>query len=96
MVASGGCVRKVVGWFFRVTFELVGIVHRLCGKLMDAKRRTSNGQKVSRAGNSAKAFLPWDEPRMIVATKYCERCNRWFCQTHFGDPDWHSCTEEEQ
>src|SRR5229473_3844727 len=27
---------------------------------------------------------------MIVATKYCERCNRWFCQTHFGDPDWHS------
>ena len=25
---------------------------------------------------------------MIVATKYCERCNRWFCQTHFGDPDW--------
>ena len=27
---------------------------------------------------------------MIVATKYCERCNRWFCQTYFGDPDWHS------
>ncbi len=27
---------------------------------------------------------------MIVATKYCERCNRWFCQTHFGDPDCHS------
>jgi hypothetical protein len=22
----------------------------------------------------------WDEPRMTVATKYCERCNRWFCQ----------------
>jgi len=27
---------------------------------------------------------------MIVATKYCKRCNRWFCLTHFGDPDWHS------
>jgi hypothetical protein len=22
---------------------------------------------------------------MIVATKYCERYHRWFCQTHFGD-----------
>jgi hypothetical protein len=21
---------------------------------------------------------PWDEPCMIVAKKYCERCNRWF------------------
>ena len=38
----------------------------------------------------------WDEPCMIPATKYCERCNRWFCQAHFGDPDWHSCAEEKK
>jgi hypothetical protein len=37
---------------------------------------------------------PWDEPCLIPATKYCERCNRWFCQAHFGDVDWHSCAEE--
>jgi len=33
---------------------------------------------------------------MILATQYCEQCTRWFCQAHFGDPDWHSCIEEEQ
>jgi len=33
---------------------------------------------------------------MMLAIEYCERCNRWFCQTHYGDPDWHSCIEEEQ
>ena len=36
----------------------------------------------------------WDKPCMIPATKYCERCNRWFCQAHFGDPNWHSRAEE--
>jgi len=39
---------------------------------------------------------PWDEPCMMLAIEYCERCSRWFCQTHYGDPDWHSCIEEEQ
>jgi hypothetical protein len=38
----------------------------------------------------------WHEPWMISATKYCERCNRWFCQAHFGDPNWHSCAEEKK
>jgi hypothetical protein len=38
---------------------------------------------------------PWDEPCMIAATKYCDRCNRWFCQAHFGDPVWHYCREGE-
>jgi len=38
----------------------------------------------------------WDEPCMIPATQYCEQCSRWFCPAHFGDPDWHSCIEEEQ
>ncbi len=29
-------------------------------------------------------------------TVFCpgELCNRWFCQAHFGDPNWHSCAEE--
>lgn len=38
---------------------------------------------------------PWDEPCMMTATKYCDRCNRWFCQVHFGDPVWHYCRNEE-
>jgi len=33
---------------------------------------------------------------MIIATKYCERFDRWICQTHFGDLEWHSRIEEEQ
>jgi hypothetical protein len=36
----------------------------------------------------------WDKPCMIPASKYCELCNRWFCQAHFGDPNWHSRAEE--
>jgi hypothetical protein len=48
-------------------------------------------KKVGRAAYSA-----WDEPCMIVATKYCERRSPWFCLTHFAVPDWHSCTAEEQ
>jgi hypothetical protein len=31
---------------------------------------------------------------MIPATQYCQQRSRWFCQAHFGDPDWHSCIEE--
>jgi putative FmdB family regulatory protein len=59
-------------------------------------RETPGKEKSKPGGVFCQGVSPWDEPCMIVATKYCERCNRWFCQTHFGDPDWHSCTEEEQ
>jgi hypothetical protein len=40
------------------------------------------------------AVSPWDEPCLTPATKHCEQCNRWFCQAHFGDPNWHSCAED--
>jgi hypothetical protein len=59
-------------------------------------RETPGKGKSTPSGVFCQGISPWDEPCMIVATKYCERCNRWFCQTHFGDPDWHSCTEEER
>src|SRR5467141_400742 len=53
-------------------------------------RETPGKEKNKPGGVFCLGVSPWGEPRMIVATKYCERCNRWFCQTHFGDPDWHS------
>ena len=59
-------------------------------------RETPGKEKSKPGGAFCQAVSPWDEPCMIVATKYCEQCNRWFCQTHFGDSDWHSCTEGEQ
>ena len=59
-------------------------------------RETPGKEKSKPGGAFCQGVSPWDEPCMIVATKYCARCNRWFCQAHFGDPDWHSCTEEEQ
>jgi hypothetical protein len=59
--------------------------------------RETAGKEKSRPGRVfCQAVSRWDEPCMIVASKYCERCNRWFFQTHFGDPDWHSSREEEQ
>ena len=58
--------------------------------------REASGKEESEPGAVfCQAVSPGDEPCMIVAGKHCERCNRWFCQAHFGDPDWHSCTEEE-
>jgi len=59
-------------------------------------RETPGKEKSKPGGVFCQGVSPRDEPCMIVATKYCERCNRWFCQIHFGDPDWHSCTAEEQ
>ena len=47
-------------------------------------------------GEFCQGVSPWDEPCTMLAIEYCERCSRWFCQTHYGDPDWHSCIEEEQ
>jgi hypothetical protein len=59
-------------------------------------RETPAKEKSKPGGVFCQGVSPWDEPCMIVATKHCERCSRWFCETHFRDPDWHSCTEEEQ
>src|SRR5713101_4112449 len=32
---------------------------------------------------------PWDEPCLVPATRRCELCGGWFCESHFSDRDWH-------
>jgi hypothetical protein len=63
---------------------------------ISARPETPGKEKSKPGGIFCQGVSTWDEPCMIVATKYCERCSRWFCQAHFSDPDWHSCAEEEQ
>ena len=36
----------------------------------------------------------WDEPCDLVGSRFCERCDRWFCEAHFGDTDWHTCAPQ--
>ena len=66
------------------------------GDHISVRQGTPGKEKSKPGGVFCQGVSPWDEPFLIVATKYCERCNRWFCQAHFSDPDRHSCTEEEQ
>jgi DNA-binding NarL/FixJ family response regulator len=56
--------------------------------IVDFRMPGANGIK---AGSELSASMP-----SIPMVMYTLHKTRWFCQTHFGDPDWHSRTEEEQ
>jgi hypothetical protein len=43
---------------------------------------------------TCKGVSHWDEPCDLPATRQCPECGVWFCETHFGDPEWHPCLEE--
>lgn len=32
-----------------------------------------------------------DEPCDYPATVHCAQCNRWFCDQHAEDENWHAC-----
>jgi len=40
------------------------------------------------------AVSPLDEPCDAKATHYCEVCERWFCELHARDEEWHTCMLE--
>lgn len=33
-----------------------------------------------------------DEPCNYPAKVHCATCNRWFCDVHAEDEEWHACT----
>jgi hypothetical protein len=35
-----------------------------------------------------------DEPCNSPATVQCEKCDRWFCEAHAQDDQWHPCLFE--
>jgi hypothetical protein len=37
------------------------------------------------------AVSTMDEPCNSAATFHCGICGRWFCATHAGDDNWHTC-----
>jgi hypothetical protein len=37
------------------------------------------------------AVSPGHEPCEYLATVHCSRCERWFCDSHIEDEEWHSC-----
>ena len=37
------------------------------------------------------AVSPKDEPCRLPATVHCARCDRWFCDAHAEDDEWHPC-----
>jgi hypothetical protein len=51
-------------------------------------------KEIEKEPHSCQAVSPWDEPCLVPATRHCERCGGWFCQAHFGDPNWHPCSEQ--
>jgi hypothetical protein len=34
---------------------------------------------------------PKDEPCNFPATVRCTKCERWFCDAHAEDDEWHAC-----
>jgi hypothetical protein len=38
-----------------------------------------------------RAVSTMDEPCNSAATFHCGICGRWFCATHAGDDNWHTC-----
>lgn len=64
------------------------LCHRRAG-LLSALKKESERRTPLRQGVS-----PWDEPCQSPAARFCERCGAWFCEGHFGDPDWHPGAEE--
>ena len=42
-------------------------------------------------GRVCQAVLPDDEPCDFAATVHCDQCNRWFCDQHAEDEEWHTC-----
>ena len=41
------------------------------------------------------AVSNWDEPCDAPASRQCQECSVWFCDTHFAEPDWHPCAAGE-
>ena len=37
------------------------------------------------------AVSPYDEPCDHSATVHCATCDRWFCDAHAEDEEWHPC-----
>jgi hypothetical protein len=35
-----------------------------------------------------------DEPCNLPASVFCETCERWLCETHARDDQWHPCVFE--
>jgi len=35
-----------------------------------------------------------DEPCDLPGTVHCGKCNRWFCDQHAEDEEWHTCVVE--
>ena len=61
------------------------------GKAREIARAVAVLPGVEKGTALCQGISPWDEPCLRPATRRCEQCGGWFCQSHFSDEDWHPC-----
>jgi hypothetical protein len=48
-------------------------------------------QEINELDRICQGVSPADEPCNLQATVHCMQCDRWFCDAHAEDDQWHPC-----